>query len=61
MKRNMKQMEEGEEQASIPSKKAKVMANSTTSESPTPAGLRNKLTVDEKNRDNSDSLMVRLL
>ena len=53
-------MEEGEEQASIPSKKAKVMVNSTTTESPSPSGVRNKLAVDEKNRENLDSFMVRL-
>ena len=60
LKRSSKQMEEGEEQVSIPSKKPKLMDNNNTRESPSPAGLKNKLTDDEKNRNNLDSLMVRL-
>lgn len=53
-------MEEGEESPGNLSKKVKVPANNTSGESPSVTGVGNKVADDEKAKNTSDSLMVRL-
>ena len=53
-------MEEGEESPGNLSKKVKVLANNTSGESPSVTGVGNKVANDEKAKNTSDSLMVRL-